>query len=134
MRQHESVHAKLESKNLEVKNANLVGLPLRRVPTLSDSGIVISRLMHGNQPRVALPDTVLQMGDIMHAVGSHEQFEQLRLIVGDESAIDIKAVPSNIAARRLIVTQHAALGRSKAAASCRRSPTGQDCCGWCMAR
>src|SRR5690606_19368542 len=37
-------HAPLSSINLEVTNPNLVGLPLGKLPTLRDSGAVVSRL------------------------------------------------------------------------------------------
>jgi putative transport protein len=105
---------KLATMNLEVTNPNLEGVPLRRVPTLGGSGVVISRMMHGHgaHPEVARPDNALRVGDILHAVGPREGLEQLKLVIGTESPVDLKAVPSGITVRRLIVTRSGALGRT----------------------
>jgi putative transport protein len=113
--------APLATMNLEVTNPNLDGLPLSKVPTLSGSGVVISRLMHRGgdssggataHPEVAGPAAALRIGDILHAVGPRERLDELRLVVGAESPVDLKALPSAITVRRLIVTRSAALGRA----------------------
>ena len=98
--------------NLEVKNPNLDGLPLERIPTLASSGVVVSRLSRGSQVEVALPDTVVRLGDVLYAVGPDERLEELRLVVGAESKIDVKALPSNIITKRIVVTKNRAIRKS----------------------
>lgn len=104
----------LTTMNLEVKNPNLDGIPLSRVPLLTESGVVISRIMHQSKPQVATAASVLHLGDVLLAVGEREKLDQFRLIVGQESTIDLKTVASNITARRLIVTKSSALGETVA--------------------
>lgn len=100
--------------SLEVKNPNLEGIPLNRVPMLAESGVVISRILHKNKPRVPTATTLLHMGDVLLAVGEKERLAEFCLIVGQESAVDLKAIPSDITARRLLVTHRSALGKTVA--------------------
>lgn len=105
---------KLTNMNLEVKNPNLDGLQIVQIPTVADSGVVISRVMSGGRTNVAMRDTVIHLGDHLHAVGTRERLEQLKLIVGTESKVDVKQVPSNITARRILVTKSHVLGETVA--------------------
>jgi putative transport protein len=102
------------ARNFEVRNANLVGHALGKVPGLAGSGTVVSRLSRGGRVEVARPDTALQLGDILHAVGSEEGLDALRIVVGAEASVDLKAVPGPITNRRLIVTRGEVLGRALA--------------------
>ncbi len=103
---------RLATINLEVRNPNLEGLEIRKIPTLSSSGVVVSRISRGTGVEVATPETQVRLGDILHAVGPQEQLEQLRLVVGSESKVDLKALPSKIITKRIMVTKNAALRRS----------------------
>lgn len=103
---------KLETMNLELKNPNLDGLFLRDVPTLGQSGVVVSRVLQAGHAQVAKGDTVLKLGDILLAVGPREALEDLKLIVGVESKVDVKATPSKLTARRLLVTKSGVLGQT----------------------
>jgi putative transport protein len=102
----------LETINLEVRNPNLADLQLRQVPTLAESGVVISRVMKDGKPVVARSDLVLQAGDVLHAVGPKEKLADLKVIVGAESKVDVKALPSHITSRRILVTKSESLGKS----------------------
>jgi len=98
--------------NLEVQNPNLDEMRIQDIPLLNGSGVVISRIMHGGEVRVAQPDTVVRKGDILLAVGTRPKLDQLRLIIGRESGEDLMAVPSNITSRRLVVTNKSATGKT----------------------
>ena len=103
---------KLETINLEVRNPNLDNLPLRQLPTLAETGVVISRVMKNGKPMVARPELSLQLGDVLHAVGPREKLDDLKLIVGAESKVDVKALPGAISSRRILVTKSESLGKS----------------------
>src|SRR5690606_5067939 len=98
------------ARNFEVRNPNLEGLPLNRVPGLAESGVVISRFSRDGRVEVAKPGTILRLGDILHAVGSDERLEELRVVVGAETGVDLKAIPGPVTNRRLIVTKSDVLG------------------------
>ncbi len=102
----------MKTMNIELKNPNLEGIQLNRIPTLADSGVVISRILQGGKPLVARGDTVLKQGDVLLAVGPAPRLDELRMIVGSEAKVDIIAVPSDIITRRILVTQSDALGKT----------------------
>ena len=103
---------KLLTRNLEVKNPNLDGVQLDQVPTLGSSGAVVSRILKGGKPQMANPDTVLHMGDVLLAVGPQPALDGLELIIGKETHVDVRTLPSNIVSRRILVTRSMALGKS----------------------
>jgi putative transport protein len=103
----------LDTMNLEVKNPALFGRRLAELPLVHDhSGVIISRLLRSGQAQVAKADSVLAGGDVLFAVGPTERLADLKLIVGDESTVDVRTVPSAIEARRVLVTRKDVTGRS----------------------
>lgn len=95
---------RLSRCNLEVTNPNLIGLPLARLPLLAQSGIVVSRIYRGGALQVPRPETLLATGDVLLVVGPVQALEDLRVVVGGESALDLSALPGPLTSRRLIVT------------------------------
>ena len=104
----------LARANLEVANPNLVEMPLEKVPLIAGSGLVVSRIWKDGSLQVPRPDTRLRLGDVLLAVGRREDLDALRVVVGKESELDLRRLPSAITARRLIVTRTAATGRTLA--------------------
>ncbi len=99
-------------RNFEVRNPNLAGLRLGDIPGLAGSGAVVSRFSRGGVVEVAKADTVLQLGDVLHAVGPDAGLDSLRVVVGVEAGVDLKALPGSVSNRRLVVTQGAVLGKA----------------------
>jgi putative transport protein len=99
------------TRNFEVRNPNLVGRALGKVPGLDGSGVVVSRLSRAGKVEVARPDALLRLGDILHAVGPEEGLDGLRVVVGAEAGVDLKALPGSVTNRRLIVTQSEVYGK-----------------------
>ena len=110
-RAQQPAQPKPATRNFEVRNANLVGRALGRVPGLAASGVVVSRFSRGGVVEVARPETRLQLGDILHAVGPEEGLDELRVVVGAEAGVDLKVVPGAVTNRRLIVTTSAVFGK-----------------------
>jgi putative transport protein len=102
------------TRNFEVRNANLIGRPLGKVPGLAGSGVVVSRFSRSGQVEVARPETLLRLGDILHAVGPEDGLDALRIVVGAEAGVDLKALPGPVTNRRLIVTRSDVYGRQLA--------------------
>jgi len=113
-RAQQPVQPKPATRNFEVRNANLVGRALGKVPGLTGSGAVVSRFSRGGVVDVARPETLLQLGDILHAVGPEESLDELRVVVGAEAGVDLKVVPGTVTNRRLIVTHSAMFGKELA--------------------
>ncbi len=98
--------------NMDVTNPNLNGLALGEIPTLAESGVVVSRILHNGAASIAGPETRISMGDVLLAVGSAEDLEKLRIIIGKKSATDLVSLPCAITTRRLIVTRKEVLGET----------------------
>jgi len=98
-------------RSYEVRNANLVGRRIDAIPGLTGSGVVISRFSRGGVVAIARPETELALGDVLHAVGPEEGLDSLRIVVGAEAGVDLKAVPGNVISRRVLVTKGGVLGR-----------------------
>jgi putative transport protein len=109
-----STAPKPATRNFEVRNANLVGRALGKVPGLASSGVVVSRMSRDGQVSVARPDTVLRLGDILHAVGPEEGLDELRVVVGAEAGVDLKSLPGPVTNSRLIVTHSDVFGKQLA--------------------
>jgi len=107
-----SAAPRVERMNLEVTNPNLRGLPLQKVPMLGKLSVVISRIYQDGELAVPQPETMLRLGDVLLAVGPQEELEQLRVVVGQESTLDLRTLPTSITSRRLIVTRKRVLGRA----------------------
>jgi putative transport protein len=99
-------------RSLEVRNANLVGRRLAAIPGLAGSGVVVSRFSRGGVVGVARADTELALGDVLHVVGPEEGLDSLRIVVGADAGVDLKAVPGDVTNRRLFVTKGAVLGKA----------------------
>lgn len=98
--------------NLEVTNPNVVGLPLRRLPLTADAGVVISRRWHAGQTAVPTGAERLELGDVLLAVGQPDRVDQLRMLVGRESELNLREESSGIVSRRAVVTRRSAVGRT----------------------
>jgi putative transport protein len=103
---------RVERINLEVTNPNLDNLPIRRLPLVVDGQIVITRHLSGQKLCVPVGDERLKLGDILLAVGPEDRLEQLRLVVGRESPVDIRESESGVVSRRLLVTRREPAGRT----------------------
>lgn len=101
----------LMTLNLEVRNENLQGIELAKLPLLK-SGIVVSRIMHDGHVHVAHMDSKVFVGDVLLVVGSPDVVESFRIAVGIESKLDVRNVSSNLKLAHLVVTHNEALGKT----------------------
>lgn len=105
---------KLANVTLVVTNENFDGHRLTQIPGLASLGVVISRIRHHGDDEVLLakPDEVIHTGDIIHAVGPAKSLEELRLMIGQISQLDLRSVKSDLVMRRIVVTKKEILGKA----------------------
>ncbi|HEX8912724.1 MAG TPA: putative transporter, partial [Humisphaera sp.] len=99
---------------LEVTNPNVDGHAILQLPVADDGQVVISRVRHkaDGQTRLAYPETVIQQGDVLLAVGPAGAMEQLKLVVGAEANVDLAAAGGPIVTRTILLTRKAHLGKT----------------------
>lgn len=106
-------------QTLEITNPNLAGLTVARLPGLGPLGIVISRHKPAAATEVSPvgPETVLQVGDLLTAIGLPEALRQFQLIVGRASDQDLLKLPGPATFQRVILTRRSFVGKTLRAAA-----------------
>jgi putative transport protein len=99
-------------KDLTVENPNLNGLTIGRIPFFEGMNVVMTRIMHNGKVDVASPDSQLQVGDTIRLVGEREHLDELKILIGPESNVDLKQIASNLQSKRLVVTNKSAVSQS----------------------
>lgn len=103
--------AALEVVNIDVRKPDWAGKTFLELQAVA-SKIVISRWRHGHKIEVPRPDHVLQIGDILLAVGARPELDAFKNLVGPESAMDLRLVAGSITFRQIVVTREAVLGKA----------------------
>lgn len=92
--------------NLKLENKQLAGQPIRKIFDLIKDHVVVSRLYHDGHIISPALNTILALDDILLIVAPKDQVEQLKIIIGTESEMDLRNVPqSELISRRVIVTR-----------------------------
>lgn len=109
------LHAKtrriLETRDILIKNSNFQGMTIDQIP-LPEKSTVISRIMHQGKVQVASPDSVIETGDIIRAVGPVEKLEELKLVLGSWAQVDWESESEEIISKWIVVTRKEILGKS----------------------
>jgi putative transport protein len=103
---------RLEARDIRVENANLENCAVENIPALRESHVVISRIQHGSSVSVALPHSVLHVGDVIRAVGRPETLAQLERVVGRRAVMAEVESKSKIRSRRMLVTRRELVGHT----------------------
>lgn len=86
--QHESSRtnggALIKTINIRVENPNLHDLAIKDVPILNGDKIICSRLKREETLKVPSPDTIIQLGDLLHLVGQPADLHNAQLVIGQE--------------------------------------------------
>jgi putative transport protein len=102
----------IERRTLVVTNPNLEGVRVDAIPGRVETGVTISRVLHGNEVRTATDATVLHRDDRIAAVGTSAGLDQFERVIGTRSDEDLVLAESNITLRRVVVTDRAVLGKT----------------------
>ena len=114
--EEQELHRKLEvlranrpvSIHLQLENKQLVGQPLRKIFELLKEPIVVSRMYHNGEIITPTPDIELAQNDVLLIVASKQEVEQLKLLVGPVSNMNLKtAKESDLISRHIVVTRAA---------------------------
>lgn len=109
-----------ESVSLEVSNPQLAGRPLSALAGVIQAEFVVSRILRGQEVFTPVQDTPLRNGDVLLVVGSRAVLDRLRLLVGQESAVDLKKVAGPLVSRHVVVSRKPVIGRALSQLGLRR--------------
>jgi putative transport protein len=96
------------SVHLQLENKQLIGQPLRKLFDLLKEPIVVSRMYHQGEIITPTPETELAENDVLLVVASKQEAEQLKLLIGPVSSMNLKAAKeSDLISRHIVVTRMA---------------------------
>ncbi|MBN8673747.1 MAG: putative transporter [Chitinophagales bacterium] len=96
------------SVHLQLENKQLVGQPLRKLFTMLKERLVVSRMFHNGEVITPTPDLILAANDVLLVVASKPVIEQLKLLIGPASTMNLKTVKdSDLITRHIVVTRTA---------------------------
>ncbi|PIW63637.1 MAG: hypothetical protein COW13_01520, partial [Candidatus Omnitrophica bacterium CG12_big_fil_rev_8_21_14_0_65_50_5] len=98
--------------SVAVENRSLDNVLLAQIPLLKENDIVVSRILRDGRVMVALEDSRIGIGDIVHIVGPKNKLSKVQNVFGSSSPVFIPDLKSNITARRVFITKENAAGRT----------------------
>ncbi|CCJ46316.1 putative transport protein [Escherichia coli chi7122] len=113
--QHESSRtnggALIKTINIRVENPNLHDLAIKDVPILNGDKIICSRLKREETLKVPSPDTIIQLGDLLHLVGLPADLHNAQLVIGQEVDTSLSTKGTDLRVERVVVTNENVLGK-----------------------
>ncbi|EFJ4442055.1 putative transporter [Escherichia coli] len=113
--QHESSRtnggALIRTINIRVENPNLHDLAIKDVPILNGDKIICSRLKREENLKVPSPDTIIQLGDLLHLVGQPADLHNAQLVIGQEVDTSLSTKGTDLRVERVVVTNENVLGK-----------------------
>ena len=114
-KQHESSRtnggALIKTINIRVENPNLHDLAIKDVPMLNGDKIICSRLKREETLKVPSPDTIIQLGDLLHLVGQPADLHNAQLVIGQEVDTSLSTKGTDLRVERVVVTNENVLGK-----------------------
>ncbi|EPR6262197.1 putative transporter [Escherichia coli] len=113
--QHESSRtnggALIRTINIRVENPNLHDLAIKDVPILNGDKIICSRLKREETLKVPSPDTIIQLGDLLHLVGQPADLHNAQLVIGQEVDTSLSTKGTDLRVERVVATNENVLGK-----------------------
>jgi putative transport protein len=93
------------SKHLKLENHQLVGKPISTIFEMIKKPIVVSRMFHNGVIISPTPKEILSENDVLLIVAPKNTFEQLHVLIGSESDMNLKtALESKLVSNHVVVT------------------------------
>jgi putative transport protein len=93
----------IKRRHFIVENENVIGKSLGELNIRFMTKAVISRIMHDKVVMAPEPEIILNLGDVVKAVGTSEALDRVKLLIGSETDIEIP-VDTNYDVRSILVT------------------------------
>ncbi|TGC13839.1 transporter [Escherichia sp. E2562] len=97
--------------NIRVDNPNLHNLAIKDVPILNGDKVICSRLKREETLKVPSPETIIQLGDLLHLVGQPADLHNAQLVIGQEVDTSLSTKGTDLRVERVVVTNENVLGK-----------------------
>lgn len=97
---------KVISVHLKVENIQLDNHSLSQIFDMLDAPVVVSRMLHNEEIITPQPTQKISLGDTLLIVTPKDQLDKLKLLIGNESKVNLKSEPeSKLVANEVVVTR-----------------------------
>jgi len=111
-RQSESA---IRSQTFAVTNPAIIGKPIiEMLNMIPERHFTISRIKKGERVFVIAPETILEKGDLLVAVGTPTELDRALILFGERSSENLPAEVSDLMLRRFFISSKEAIGKSVA--------------------
>ena len=100
----------LQVRQFCLSNPNCFGRRLQEVNPGRMSQANISRVRRGSQVFAATPEVTLQEGDVVMVVGTDEELDKMRLLLGEETQVPMDLNP-DVVTRDVVVSERSLVGK-----------------------
>lgn len=104
-------YPEIYSKQYIVENQNILGKSLKELNIRSMTGASISRVSKESLTMAPTPDTILEKGNLIRAVGTNEAHEKIRLLIGPVTKKEIP-MSENFVVESVLVTNKKLVNKS----------------------
>ncbi|MDG6258709.1 putative transporter [Glaesserella parasuis] len=101
----------LSTMNVRITNPNLNGLMLQELPDFELHEVVYSRIKRNDELFVPKVHTQIQIGDILHLVGTKTALHKMQLILGEEVNVSLSTKGTMYRTERAVVTNEKVFGK-----------------------
>ncbi|QSX17819.1 putative transporter [Glaesserella parasuis] len=101
----------LSTMNVRITNPNLNGLMLQESPDFELHEVVYSRIKRNDELFVPKVHTQIQIGDILHLVGTKAALHKMQLILGEEVNVSLSTKGTMYRTERAVVTNEKVFGK-----------------------
>lgn len=101
----------LSTMNVRITNPNLNGLMLQEFPDFELHEVVYSRIKRNDELFVPKVHTQIQIGDILHLVGTKTALHKMQLILGQEVNVSLSTKGTMYRTERAVVTNEKVFGK-----------------------
>ncbi|MCT8750697.1 putative transporter [Glaesserella parasuis] len=101
----------LSTMNVRITNPNLNGLMLQELPDFELHEVVYSRIKRNGELFVPKVHTQIQIGDILHLVGTKAALHKMQLILGEEVNVSLSTKGTMYRTERAVVTNEKVFGK-----------------------
>lgn len=99
--------------DLKIENANLNGLTVDEIHFFESMEVAVTRILHNGQVQIVNNLTQLNLGDSIRLVGEKSKLDELKMLIGPESDVNLKDLSANLLhSKRFVVTNKEAIGKT----------------------
>jgi putative transport protein len=112
LRQFNVIEQDLYTRTVLITNPEVVGIPVSELFHKHNWDIVLSRIKHERDLKLAMGDVSLEMGDLVSVVGTPEEVDKAVAGMGEPASVQLELDRSDYDFRRIFVSNQYIAGRS----------------------